>query len=179
MNLLLFGFKQCGKTYLGLRVAQKMQMHFIDTNHMIEHLFTARYHKILTCQEIIHHHGVHFFSELEKQVIYSLENTKNTVIALGSEAVLDQTNVDHLVKIGTLVYLETDKEILERRMFSLELPPAIDRKDLQASFKAMYENRSLIYQHIPSLVINTGHHAEEHIIKMLRDIVSSSQKKSS
>lgn len=170
MNLLLFGFKQCGKTYFGLRVAQKMQMHFIDINHMIEHLFTARYHKILTSQEIIHHHGLHFFSELEKQVIYSLENTKNTVIALGSDAVLDQTNVEHLVKVGTLVYLETDKGILERRMFSLELPPAIDRQTLHTSFQAMYEKRILIYQQLPSFVINTSHHTEKHIIKMLCDL---------
>ena len=167
MNLLLFGFKRCGKTYLGLKVAQKMHMHFLDTDQMIEDLFTARHHKTLTCREIVHNHGVHFFRELEKQVIYSLENTTNTVIALGGGSVLDQANVEHLKAVGTLIYLKTDKNILKERILSGQLPFYINPKDAQGSFEAMYQERQPIYEKIPSLVINTSHEREEDIIDKL------------
>ena len=123
MNLLLFGFKRCGKTYLGLKVAQKMHMHFLDTDQMIEDLFTARHHKTLACREIVHDHGIHFFRELEKQVIYSLENTTNTVIALGGGSVLDQANArayrrgqDRPVTNHNLFYSETIEERMIERV---------------------------------------------------------------
>lgn len=35
MNIILFGFKKCGKTYFGKRLAEKMNRRFIDTDTLI------------------------------------------------------------------------------------------------------------------------------------------------
>ncbi|NDD58273.1 MAG: hypothetical protein EBZ47_03340 [Chlamydiae bacterium] len=171
MNLILFGFKKCGKSYYGLRVAQKMHMSFVETDLMIEELYASRFHNALSCREIVSHHGEHLFRELEKQVLYSLNEVKNTVIALGGGSVLDAENVEHLTKVGPLVYLQTDKHELRRRLFVGELPYYIDPDDPLHSFEKMYEVRHKIYEQIPAFKIDTHHKNETQIIHELCALV--------
>lgn len=171
MNLILFGYKKCGKTYYGLKLAHKMHMHYLDTDQMIEELFTARLHQTLTCKQIVQHHGLHLLRELEKQVIYSLEHVDNTVIALGGGAVLDEGNVEHLKKIGALVYLKTNKEILKKRILSGELPSYIDPEDPVGSFEDMYIHRKPFYEKVPGFTIDTDHQSEQEVVSRLCDLV--------
>ena len=171
MNLFLFGYKKSGKSYYGLQVAQKMQMHFIDTDQLVEELFTARHHKTLSCKEIVLTHGQKFFRELEKQVIYSLENIKNTVIALGGGAVLDENNVQHIKKFGTLVYIKADKQVLKKRILSDELPSYIDPKDPNGSFEKMFEERKTFYESIQGFTAETDNKTDLEIIDYLCELV--------
>lgn len=171
MNLILFGYKKCGKTYYGLKVAHKMHMHYFDTDQMIEELFTSRFHQTLSCKQIVEKHGIHQLRELEKQVIYSFSQVKNSVIALGGGVVLDETNVEHLTKIGTLVYLKTPREVLKKRILSGELPSYIDPKDPVGSFEDMYMHRKPFYEKIPAIVIDVENKTEEEIEKLLCDLV--------
>lgn len=178
MNLILFGYKKCGKTYYGLKLAHKMHMHYLDTDQMIEELFTARFHQTLTCKQIVEHHGLHLLRELEKQVIYSLEQINNTVIALGGGAVLDGGNVDHLKKIGTFVYLKTDKETLKKRILSGELPSYIDPQDPVGSFEDMYNHRKPFYEKVPAYTIDTDHKSEQEIVSELSELIETIKVKS-
>ena len=148
-------------------------MQYLDTDQMIESLFTSRFHQTLPCKQIVIHHGIHLLRELEKQVIYSLSHIKNTVIALGGGAVLDETNVNHLQNIGTLVYLKTDKETLKKRILSGELPSYIDTKNPVKSFEDMYADRKPFYEKIPAFTIDTDQKSEEEVVRLLSDIVES------
>ena len=148
-------------------------MQYVDTDQMIEALFTSRYHQTLPCKQIVIHHGLHLLRELEKQVIYSLAQLKNTVIALGGGAVLDESNVEHLKKSGTLVYLKTDKETLKKRVLSGELPSYIDTKNPVKSFEDMHAHRKPFYEKIPAFTIDTDHKSEEEVVMLLADIIES------
>ena len=167
MNLLLFGYKKSGKSYYGLKVADKMHMNFIDTDLLVQELYTKKHHKTLTCKEIVLHHGRQAFQDLEKEVICSLDDIENSVIALGGSTVLDEKNVLHLKKIGSLVYLKTDKKTLMERILRGELPSYIDPKNPMESFEKMYEERLPIYEHIGSFIIDTSHKTEEQVTKLL------------
>ena len=57
MNIVLFGYKKCGKTYFGLKVAQKLHMNFIDSDHLIEELFFKIQHYKLSYREIAKKYG--------------------------------------------------------------------------------------------------------------------------
>lgn len=173
MNLILFGFKKSGKTYLGLKVAAEMRMHFLDTDQMVEELFTARYHKVLSSKQIVTHHGMHLFRELEKQVIFSLKGIDNTVIALGGGSILDKDNLDHLTKTGTLVYIKTDKETLKKRMLSGEIPSYIDPVDPIGSFEELYKHRIPFYEKVPAFSVDTSARSESQVMQILCDLVES------
>ena len=68
MNIFLFGFKKCGKTYFGLKVAQKLHRDFINSGHLIEQLYTAEYHQTLSYRDIAKKHGF----ILENQESYNI-----------------------------------------------------------------------------------------------------------
>lgn len=167
MNLLLFGYKKSGKSYYGLKVANKMHMNFLDTDLLVEELYLKKHHKSLNCKQIVLHHGRRAFQELEREVICGLDEIENTVIALGGSTVLDESNVLHLKKIGTLVYLKADKKTIMERILRGELPSYIDPENPVASFEKMYQERLSIYEHIGSFIIDTSHKTEEQITKLL------------
>ena len=166
MNLILFGFKGCGKTYYGKRVAAKLHLPFIDTDDLIEQLYFKRYHSPLSCRQIALEKGGVFFRKLEKEVIHSLSIEK-AIIALGGGAVLDEDNVSYLKKLGKLVYLKIDKETLKKRMLSNELPSFLDPNDPEESFENMYHDRKKKYEDIGAAVIDLREKTEQAIIEAL------------
>ncbi|MBM3199226.1 MAG: shikimate kinase, partial [Chlamydiae bacterium] len=76
MNIILFGFKKCGKTYYGLQLAKKLHMHFVDTDLMIEELYTKIHHQTLPYRDIAKKHGFAFFRNLEKHAVAQLAQEK-------------------------------------------------------------------------------------------------------
>lgn len=173
MNLILFGFKKCGKTYYGLKVAQRMHMRFLDTDLLIEELYTKRYHQTHNCKEIVDRHGLEVFRELEQQVIYSLVQIDNCVVALGGGAVFQENNVEHLKKVGTLVYIKASKEVIKHRILSGEIPAYIDKKHPQDSFESMYKERKPIYERIQAFCVDTENKTEEQVVTLLCNLVES------
>lgn len=179
MNIILFGFKKCGKTYFGLKVAQKLHKHFIDSDLVLEKLYTKTHQEELSYREIVKKHGFAFFRNLEKHVVSLLMHEKNSVISLGGGVVLDPENVERLRQIGTLIYLKTPKQVLKHRILSGEHPAYIDPENPSESFDKLYEDRIVIYEGIPSLELSTEHLSEEEIIDKICEILSKAEENSS
>lgn len=167
MNIILFGFKKCGKTYYGLKVADRMHMDFVDSDLLVEQLYTKIHHETLPYREIVKKHGFPYFRDLEKHVIPLLAEQKNSIISLGGGMILDPDNLERLKQIGVLVFLKTPKKTLEKRILSHELPPFLDPKDPLASFEQFYHERLPIYEAIPAHVIDTGSKKEEEVLEDL------------
>ncbi len=164
MNIILFGFKKCGKTYYGLRAAQKLGMHFIDSDLLLEKVYEQIHHQSLSYREIAKKHGFAFFRQLEKHVISLLLQEKNSIISLGGGVILEEENVERVQQIGKLVYIKTPKEQLKQRIFSGDLPAYFDPKHPVDSFESMYSERLPVYESIPSFVLDTKSKTEEEIL---------------
>jgi len=52
MNLILFGFKKCGKTYYGKRIAKELGLPFLDTDQRLEEIYSLMTGEFLTFREI-------------------------------------------------------------------------------------------------------------------------------
>ena len=145
MNLILCGFKNCGKTTLGRKLSSEKGYAFIDTDYLIE----AHYDHKFNIPEIYDQYGEIEFRRIEKKVIHSLRNIKNTVIATGGGSVLDPENVAHLKKLGKLIYLKTDKEILKQRLNN-RIPKFLK------NFDAVYDERITLYEKIADEIWENG-----------------------
>jgi len=167
MNIILFGFKGCGKTTIGKLLADKLAMQFVDIDRVIENIYFAKYHAKLSVREIYKKLGEDDFRNLEKEAILSLVDLNNTIIATGGGSVLDADNLSKLKKLGTLVYLQSDKSNIKKRILSETLPAFLDPNDLEGSFEEMYKNRKNIYENIAVIVINTEGMDNEAIIKKI------------
>jgi shikimate kinase len=115
-NLILCGFKGCGKTYFGKRASALLQIPFIDTDQLIEEAYLRLFNTPLSCTQIGREKGNSYFRQLEKECIHSLGDIKNSLISLGGGSILDPDNVLFLKKRGMLLYLKMDKEVLKKRM---------------------------------------------------------------
>ncbi|MDP1834804.1 MAG: shikimate kinase [Chlamydiales bacterium] len=159
MNLVLFGFKTCGKTTTGKLVAKKLNKTFVDVDTIIEDLYynpLLGRPKKLSHGDIFRHHGEEFFRALERDAVRKMRLVKNGVIATGGGSVLDYYNHAELKKNGLLVYLKTPKEVIKKRMLETKpLPGILDPDDPEKSFERMYKERSPIYDKIADVVLDT------------------------
>lgn len=141
MNLILFGFKGCGKTYFGQKLAEKVRAPFIDTDQLLSDILSPRQlHQSL---------GKEAFRAHEKSVVLSLKPSVPTIIATGGATVLDPDNVLHLKTLGRLVYLNAPLELLKRRLLS-DLPSFLEAEDPIGSLAREYAKRASIYASIPA-----------------------------
>ena len=153
MNIVLFGFKSCGKSTLGKQAAKKLSRAFIDTDHLIEDLYQVAQNKRGNCREIFQEVGPQGFRALEQEAILSLQDVQRSVIAVGGSAMLSLENIEALSHSGKLFLLLQDKEVLRKRIFSEStLPSYFDPENPHASFERLFEEISSYYLKIGSAI---------------------------
>ncbi len=167
MNIFLFGFKKCGKTYFGMKLAQKLHRDFLESDHLIEELYTAEYHQTLSYREIAKKHGFAFFRELEKSAVSLLVQKKQCIVSLGGGLVLDPGNIERLKQVGTVIYLKAPKAVLKTKILSGEIPHYLDPQHPAESFEKLYEERMPIYEKISTHVVDIENKSEEKILEEL------------
>ena len=137
LNIVLIGMPGCGKTSLGKKLAELLEMDFVDTDIMIEES-TGR--KI---PNIIDEDGEPFFRDLERNVIARLAAKTRLVIATGGGSVLAKENRDALLQNGTVVFLE-------RELGSL----ATEGRPLSVDLQGLYRRRQPIYESLCHYKVN-------------------------
>lgn len=140
MNIILFGFKGAGKTTFGKRLAEKLNLPFIDLDDFIE----KGMHK--TIREIYQEVGEFGFRKIEKEHLQKLVGLPPHVIALGGGTVLDPENVKLLQTMGELIYLRASFETIQKRVQQTPLF-VVD------SLKQAFEARLPIYESIKAVCI--------------------------
>lgn len=154
MNIIIFGFKHCGKTSLGQAVAEKLDREFVDVDYLIENAYYLKNKRKLSFFEIYKSHGERYFRQLESEVIASLTKYDNAVIALGGGSVLLQVNVNILKRIGILVYLKVSEEVLKERIKHTETNIINKGIDFDTEFCKKYCERSRIYESVADLFVD-------------------------
>ncbi|MEI8054876.1 MAG: shikimate kinase [bacterium] len=171
MNIILFGFKNCGKTTLGKLLATKLNLDFIDTDDLLAKRYQEKYKESLSTQQIYKILGEIKFRDLEKEVINPLAHVENTVIATGGGSVMDKESTKILKNIGKMVYLKAPKQLMKERIFAGKLPAFLDAKDKAASFEKIYANRETVYDTIAEIVVEIIAKTNEEIIQEIKSKV--------
>ncbi len=154
-NIILIGMPGAGKSTVGVVLAKRLGYGFIDSDLVIQ----EKYGKLL--HELIEESGVEGFWKIENDVNAGL-TVERSVIATGGSAIYGEEAMEHLRKIGTVVYLSLSYEEIKERLGDLNargvtLKPGQDLAALYAERTPMYEK----YAHITIECDN----------KMLREIV--------
>jgi shikimate kinase len=170
MNLVLFGFKKCGKTYYGKLLAQELNKTFINTDDLIEELYKMQFHEKLSCRQIFQKEGNEIFRFLETKAILSIKKELGAIISLGGGAPLEHKNLMVIQKLGKLVYLEADKDMLKQRMLSNEIPSFLDVNDPENSFEKMYAMRKPLYDQIKAVKVNIQEKRDQEILDILKKV---------
>ncbi|MEO0136757.1 MAG: 3-dehydroquinate synthase [candidate division WOR-3 bacterium] len=135
-NIVLIGFMGTGKDTIGRVLAEKLNMGFLSTDQMIE------FSEQRSIKEIFAHKGETHFRKIEKRVINQIAALKNCIIATGGGVVLDPENRRRLKKMGIVVHLSTNLDVLEKRIASSGNRPLIKKV---SDIKKLYQERQGMY----------------------------------
>ena len=112
-NIILIGMPGVGKSTVGVILAKILGYQFLDADLVIQQQEGKLLHQII--EEV----GTDGFIQVENRVNASLEATR-TVIATGGSVVYGKEAMEHLKKIGTVVYLQVPFRVLEKRLSDIK-----------------------------------------------------------
>lgn len=136
-NIILIGMPGSGKSSVGVVLAKALGYGFLDADLLIQERENA------LLQQILNEHGVERFLDIEGEVISSIECSK-TVVAPGGSCICRADAMEHLRKLGTVVYLKLSYPEVERRIHDLSsrgiaLQPGQTLKDVYDFRVPLYE----------------------------------------
>ncbi|MEJ6776035.1 MAG: shikimate kinase [Crocinitomicaceae bacterium] len=109
-RVILIGFMGCGKSILGKKVAKQLNIPFIDSDTEIERLHN------LSVGEIFGKFGESGFREMEADLVKSLGDKDDFVLATGGGMPCFNRNMELLSELGTTYYLDRSAKELANRL---------------------------------------------------------------
>jgi shikimate kinase len=136
--IVLVGLMGAGKTSVGRRLAEKLDIPFVDADHEIE---TAAGKSIA---EIFSDHGEDYFREGERRVIARLLENGKQVLATGGGAYMNEETRKRIKANGISIWLKADLELLLKRVSKRNDRPLL-RENPEAVMKNLIEKRYPTY----------------------------------
>jgi len=169
-NVILIGYRGCGKTTVGMLLSRELGRPFVDMDLSIEGKYG------LPLSEIIKRFGWEHFRKEEKAQVLHLSKKSGLVVATGGGVVLDPVNVDLLRASGWVFLLWASPEEIVRRLASdpkpLRRPPL--KGDLLGEVREVLREREASYRKAAHFVVeSTGRSPEEvagEIMQRLREV---------
>ena len=109
-NLVFLGMMGSGKSSIGLLVAKKLKLNFIDIDREIEKDFKT------TIKKIFESKGEDYFRKIEEQTTLKKLKLKSTVISLGGGAFTNDNIRREILKNHLSFWLNWDDKILLNRI---------------------------------------------------------------
>lgn len=135
----LVGMMGAGKTVVGRRLAARLGLAFIDSDHEIEGCARA------TIAEIFARHGEAYFREREAKVVSRLVGEGRRVIATGGGAFMHPATRGLLKACCITVWLKADAEVLMRRVRKRPNRPLLQTPDPEATLRHLMDTRYPVY----------------------------------
>ena len=149
-NIVLVGPMGCGKTTVGRQLASKLNQDFFDTDHEIINKTGVSIDHIFDIE------GEEGFRRRESEVLESLCDMNNIVIATGGGVVLLPQNRLVLKNAGVVVYLSSSVEQLLRRTAKSKTRPLLENSsDRQKTITEIVSARDKYYREVATIVIDT------------------------
>lgn len=155
-NIILIGMPGAGKSTVGVVLAKRRGCRFLDSDLLIQEKYDALLHELIT------KYGTEGFLKIEEEVNASID-VKQTVIATGGSVVYGRKAMEHLGKIGTVVYLKLSCETIKDRLGDLNERGVTLRQG--QTLEDLYAERIPLYEKYADVTVDCEK-------KSIREIVS-------
>ena len=160
LNIALIGMPGAGKSSIGVLLAKRLGYDFVDTDLLIQVEAHCR------LQQIIVHHGLEAFKDLEERVVCKLA-PQRAVIATGGSVVYSRPAMTCLQQIGRLVFLDLPLSLLQQRIRNMDSRGLVI--DPGETFAELYARRLPLYRHYAELTIPCGDLTSEEVAATIED----------
>lgn len=154
-NIILIGMPGSGKSTAGVLSAKGLLKNFFDTDLLIQNLEND------LLQNIIDKKGNDYFLTCEEKAILSLD-IDGTVIATGGSVVYSDKAMQHLKKMGRVIYLHLDYDVMMSRIKNVSTRGIVLKNG--KTFKDMYDERLPLYEKYADMVIDCNDRTVEETV---------------
>lgn len=148
-SVTLIGMPGAGKSTLGVVLAKKLGLSFVDTDL----LFQERTGHLLS--EILVTDGVEGFIAQENALLASID-LEGHVIATGGSAVYGDEGMRNLATLGPVLYIKVELDEIEKRLHADKL---LDRGVVMRgeceTIAELYDERRPLYERYADITVNT------------------------
>lgn len=159
-NIVLIGMPGSGKSTCGVVAAKMLLKNFFDTDLLIQNLEGA------SLQSIIDDKGNNYFESAEENAVLSLD-INGTVIATGGSVIYSERAMEHLKRLGKVIYLHLDYDQMLARISNLSTRGVLIKNG--ETLKDMYNERLPLYEKWADVTIECGNNTVEQTAKLIAD----------
>ncbi len=161
-NLVLIGMPGAGKSTIGVILAKRMALGFVDTDLLIQRAQGR------SLQEIVDSEGYLVLRRIEEEVLQGLD-LQGCIIATGGSAVYSERAMAHLKAHGLVAFLHVELPELEARVHNFRTRGLAKRPD--QDLEDLFRERLLLYAKYADITITcAGLSQEEVCARVMEDI---------
>lgn len=138
-SIVLVGLMGAGKTSVGCRLAQRLDLPFADADSEIERAAGK------TIPEIFADHGEEEFRSGEKRVIARLLEEGPQILATGGGAFMDEETRNNIKTQGISLWLSADLDLLYKRVKKRSNRPLLAQGDVKETLQKLIDVRYPVY----------------------------------
>lgn len=157
-SIALIGMPGAGKSTVGVVLAKRLGLDFVDTDLLLQRSSGCRLQQILATE------GLSGFRTREEAVLLALQ-APHSVIATGGSVIYGAAGMSALAAQSHLVWLRLPLAELERRVGDISRRGIVIEPG--ASFASLYAERQPLYQHYADLVVEVGGKTLEQVVTEL------------
>ncbi|VWX58077.1 shikimate kinase I [Burkholderiales bacterium 8X] len=146
----LVGLPGSGKSAIGRRLGQRLQVPFVDTDQVIERRIGC------SIRDFFDREGEESFRRIEAEVLADLSTSFQGVLATGGGIVLREANRQCLRSNFHVLYLRSSPEELFRRLRHDSTRPLLQVEDPLRRLGELYSKRDPLYTEIATDIVDTG-----------------------
>lgn len=162
MNIVLIGMPTAGKSTVGVILAKVKGYQFVDSDLVIQ-----KEEKRLL-KDIIAQDGIEGFLAIENRVNASLD-MDDSVIATGGSVVYGKEAMEHLKKIGKIVYIKLSYKTIMSRLDNAKQRGVVLREG--QTLKELYEERCPLYEKYADVIVDGEKSDVESVVNKILMVV--------
>lgn len=160
-TIVFIGFKHVGKSLIARKVAEQLQVDFIDLDQIIENRMGS------SCRDIMQAQGQTYFRNLEKNILAEILQSKPPLLSLGGGTPMDVDN-QALIKEQIVIHIKADRDVVFERIMKTGQPVFFsNEKNPQDSFNQLWDEREKIYLNLASFSVDNSGSVESAVEQVL------------
>ena len=145
-NVVLIGMPGSGKSTVGVLLAKRLSLGFLDTDLLIQQANGK------SLQAIVDGEGHGALLRAEEAAVLGVKAV-GCVIATGGSVVYSAAGMEHLKSLGVIVYLATDLATLETRVGDYTMRGIAKRPD--QTLADLFAERAALYERYADVTVET------------------------
>lgn len=159
--IIFIGFKHVGKSLIARKIAEQLQVDFIDLDQIIENRMGS------SCRDIMQTQGQTYFRNLEKEVLADILQLKPAILALGGGTPMDANN-QTLIQEQMVIHIKADRDAVFERIMKTGQPAFFsNEKNPRDSFNQLWDEREKIYLNLASFSVDNSGSVESAVEQVL------------